>query len=175
MDEKTERALKIFGLGVCILGIAMILFYYFQPRVKAKVDDVDGATPVATNGIVLGKTERSDFEGVYSSIDDPVQTSTHRLLTVQVARKEEGGPLIAQVRMQEIGKDDSSDFNCPEVKIQGTEFYLTCENSSLGNISIDATSKKDGSILVSGKFLWTKGAKIILDKQVKLQMLPTQP
>ncbi len=168
MDSK-KKALQSAILGIAIVAILMVGFYYFKDRLRKPESDAE-FEQTAAQEVVPG--EKSEFVGMYSPSDGPLEAEGKRVALFTVNRAEDGG-YLGSVKVDPIGGDQSVFFPCVDVKIEASDFFLKCVHETHGSISLDGSwTKSAEGLMVDGKVLWSVGGRSILETNRKFQFLP---
>lgn len=168
MDSK-KKALQTAVLGIGLVAALMVGFYYFKDRLRKPESDAEFQQS-ATQEVVAG--EKSEFVGMYSPSDGPLEAEGKRIALFTVNRAEDGG-YLGSVKVDPIGGDQSVFFPCVDVKIEASEFFLKCVHETHGSISLDGSwTKGSDGLLVEGKVLWSIAGRAVLETNRKFQFLP---
>jgi hypothetical protein len=70
-----------------------------------------------------------------------------------------------------VGSEESFFFECVDVKIEESDFFLSCQNPTQGSISLNGKWERAGdSIQVAGKVMWTQKGEALLEQNRRLQL-----
>jgi hypothetical protein len=159
---KQKQALSYGVTAIAILAGMMFLFYYLSDRFRTSEFELDlrGGTGA------YQKEEVSEFVGLYSPYDGPLEADDKRISFFTVNRREEGG-YLGSAKVDTIGSSEHYFFRCVDVKIEESDFFINCFHESEGAISLNGHWQRDNSdsIQVIGKVLWTKNGRPLLDIQ----------
>lgn len=163
--NKQKEAVTYLAVGVGILALAMVIFYYVSDRMRTTENEVDLSQEVEAR-----VEEKSEFIGVYSPSDGPLVSADKRISFFTVNQREEGG-YLGSAKVTTLGSDEEFYFNCVDVRIRESEFFLNCLHETQGAISLNGQWEKSasGGIEVQGKVLWSLNSTPVLDVQRRFQ------
>jgi hypothetical protein len=166
MDQK-KRAFTTAAIGLGGVALAMVLFYYFQNKVRKP----EGSEDSLAEKVEAVQEVRSDFAGTYAATDGAMEGGGKRITSFLVVVSE--GLLQGSARVDTVGGSDSANVPCNDVRVEGKEFFMKCQDAENGIISLNGAWSKDenGGIGVSGKVMWTKNADLLLDTVRQFQLL----
>ncbi len=152
----------LYGLlALVLLAAGMVGFYHFRHRFEKA--DYEYAENTDTP-----REEKSEFVGIYSPADGPLEAAGKRIAYFQVNRREDGG-YLASAKMDSIGSNEAEFLPCNDVRIEEEEFFLQCQHGTLGSLSLNGRWYNANGIVVDGKVLWTQNGTLHLEVQRKLQ------
>jgi len=165
--NKQKQAVTYLATGVAVLAVLMVLFYYLSDRFRKTDSHVDLDQKVDSTPL-----EKSEFVGIYSPADGPLEAAGKRISYFNVNQREEGG-YLGTVKVDTVGVDEGEHYRCTDVRIEASEFFLRCSGGE-NSISLNGTWKKNeaGVISVAGKVLWTENASLILEVDRNFQYMP---
>ena len=165
-DQK--KALKVGVSAIALLAAAMFLYYFYVDRTRKPEANIDLDKKVEAPP----PAEKSEFVGVYSPLDGPMEANGKRISFFTVNRRDEGGYLGA-AKVDTIGEDNSVFLNCVDVRIEEAEFFLKCQDEAVGTISLNGQWQKGpNGLQVNGKVFWSKDAESILDMSNRFSFTP---
>jgi hypothetical protein len=166
--EQKKKAVQLAVLGIGIVAILMVGFYYFKNQFRIGENELDLS---AASREEAPKGEKAEFVGMYSP-DRALEAEGKRITLFIVNRAEDGG-YLGSAKVDTVGSDQSFFFRCVDVKIEEHDFFLNCVHESEGSISLNGKwNKNSGSIEVDGKVLWSFQNRAILEENRKFQYLP---
>lgn len=166
--NNNKLALRYALIAIALLAVAMVAFYYVQSRTRTSENDLDMSQAVSGD-----REQKSEFVGIYSPSDGPLEAGGQRISFFTVNREEDGG-YLGSAKVDTVGADASEFFPCVDVRLEGGEFFLNCKHPNGGAISLNGQWTKDshGAIQVDGKVLWIQGGNPVLDVQRIFQQIP---
>jgi hypothetical protein len=168
MNNNTKRAVTVLLSAVAAVAIAMFLFYFVKDRTHKPEGDIDLNQKVES----APKEEKSEFVGVYSPLDGPMEANGKRLAFFTVNRRDEGG-YLGSAKVDTIGEQESVFLNCVDVRIEEKDFFLKCVDEKLGVISLNGHwQKSPAGIQVIGQVFWSKDGNAFLDQANRFALTP---
>jgi hypothetical protein len=168
-----KKALSAALIGIGAVAAAMVVFYYFQNQFRKPEGVDEGAVASEEETQVLQPQEgHSEFAGLYAATDGTMEAAGKRITSFTVTNTD--GVLTGTAKIDVIGSDEGSTVNCMDVRIEGKEFFLKCQNAAEGMISLNGAWTKDeasGGIAVAGKVLWSQNGSLLLDVSRNFQLL----
>jgi hypothetical protein len=101
-----------------------------------------------------------------------MEAAGKRITSFSVANTD--GVMTGSVQVDTIGADEGATAPCSDVRIEGKEFFMKCQEPALGMISLNGAWTKDeaaGGVTVAGKVLWTQNGSLVLDVARTFQLL----
>lgn len=156
-----NKAFTYLFTAVAIGAVIMVSFYYVKGRMRTTEHDLDLSQKVEAPA-----SEKGEFIGIYSA-GTPLEADGKRIAFFTVNRKEDGG-YLGSAKLDTVGGEDSTYFQCIDVRIAEKEFFLKCAHESEGSLSLNGQWQKGESGLeVSGQVLWAKSGNAVLDTSAR--------
>lgn len=172
--QQQNKAFTVAIMGLAAVAAAMVIFYYLQNHFRKPDGAEEGAGAVGEEeGQLLQPQEgRSEFAGLYAATDGTMEAAGKRITSFTVSNTD--GVLTGSVKIDTIGSDDATTVGCNDVRIDGKEFFMKCQNATAGIISLNGawTKGEAGAISVAGKVLWNQNGSLLLDVSRNFQLLP---
>lgn len=164
-DSKRAGGLAI--LGITILALAMVAYYYLARRHGAS--ELDPEKDVRTE-----TASTFDFAGVYSPADGPLEAEGKRIAGFTMTAAD-GGSMVGSVRLDTIGDEQSLTIPCDRVRFEEKDVFFQCSHGEQGVVSLNGQwAREAASITVTGKVLWVKAGNPVLDVTRQLRLIPLQ-
>ena len=163
-----QNAFVTAALGIGAAALIMVTFYYVKDRRRVPEG---GEEVVAGEKVDLTSGAQSEFAGLYAATDGAMEGGGFRIASFSVANTD--GVLQGSVRLDAVGASDTFNVACQEVRVDGKEFFVKCQDAAQGMISLNGVWSKDagGVVNVAGKVTWIKGSELLIDQSRNFQLL----
>lgn len=171
--EQQKKALTYAAVAIGILALAMVIFYYVQERVAPTESNIEGDGSQQEEKVNSEQFVQSEFAGLYAPAEGSLEAEGKRVGFFTVSQIEDGS-LSGSAKVDTIGKNEVFYFRCNSVRIEEQDFFLNCIHEKEGSISLNGKWQKgpDGTLLVSGKVMWSKAGQLILDTYSNFNFTP---